>query len=388
MAQKILIMGESGTGKSTSMRNCDPATTAIVNPVGKPLPFKGSGKFDMLNGEVEARKICKFMKEQCAAGKKLIVVDDFQYILSVPYMNRIKENGWDKWNDFGANYFEIIEVCKELPDDVVIVYMTHTETLENGVTTIKLIGKLLREKITIEGLFTVVLRTGVNEARYYFYTQNSGKDTVKSPIGMFPAYAIENDLAYVVDKIRNYYELGDYKSDDEMNAADQAVASDLEKPDSKGRRTRGRKAEPATPVKEELPFKETSTDAPVPEAVPEADKPRSRRTRKERNAEKAEPVQDGNENVDFENIVLKEDTYFYDIENDNYLLKHEGDSVQTVIGGKTVMKVISREEFNAGVKRLAQRTTDDVQTPDESLDGAMNPPEQHVRGQRRRRTRS
>ena len=105
MAQMLLIMGESGTGKSTSMRNCNPATTAVVNPVGKPLPFKG--KFTMLNSEVESRKICKFMKEQVAAGKKLIVVDDFQYILSVPYMNRIKENGWDKWNDFGANYFEI-----------------------------------------------------------------------------------------------------------------------------------------------------------------------------------------------------------------------------------------------------------------------------------------
>ena len=209
MAQMLLIMGESGTGKSTSMRNCDPATTAVVNPVGKPLPFKG--KFTMLNSEVESRKICKFMKEQAAAGKKLLVVDDFQYILSVPYMNRIKENGWDKWNDFGANYFEIIEVCKELPDDVVVAYMTHTETLENGVTTIKLIGKLLREKITIEGLFTIVLRTGVNEGKYYFYTQNSGKDTVKSPMGMFPAYAIDNDLNYVADKIRNFYEVGEYK---------------------------------------------------------------------------------------------------------------------------------------------------------------------------------
>ena len=185
MAQMVLIMGESGTGKSTSMRNCDPATTAVVNPVGKPLPFKG--KYEMLNSVTESRKITKFMKEQAAAGKKLLVVDDFQYILSVPYMNRIKENGWDKWNDFGANYFEIIEVCKELPEDVVVAYMTHTETLENGVTTIKLIGKLLREKITIEGLFTIVLRTGVNEGKYYFYTQNSGKDTVKSPMGMFPA---------------------------------------------------------------------------------------------------------------------------------------------------------------------------------------------------------
>lgn len=234
MAQMLLIMGESGTGKSTSMRNCDPATTAVVNPVGKPLPFKG--KFTMLNSEVESRKICKFMKEQAAAGKKLLVVDDFQYILSVPYMNRIKENGWDKWNDFGANYFEIIEVCKELPDDVVVAYMTHTETLENGVTTIKLIGKLLREKITIEGLFTIVLRTGVNEGKYYFYTQNSGKDTVKSPMGMFPAYAIDNDLNYVADKIRNFYEVGEYKTDAEMGQADAQVASDLEKPDANGRR--------------------------------------------------------------------------------------------------------------------------------------------------------
>lgn len=424
MAQKVLIMGESGTGKSTSLRNCDPATTAVVNPVGKPLPFKNH--FEMLNNETDARKIVKYMKEQCAAGKKLLVVDDFQYILAVPYMNRIKETGWDKYNDFGANYFEIIDCCKDLPDDVVVVYMTHLETLDNGLTTVKLIGKLLREKITIEGLFTVVLRTGVNEAKYYFYTQNSGKDTVKSPLGMFPAYAIENDLNYVVDKIRNYYELGDYKSDQEMGQADQAVASDLEKPDAKGRRSRTKKAESAEPEKtgrtrksrsevqadneqkvaeymeerdkaidkafpgqEEVPFDEAMEVADtVPK--PELQKP-PRRTRKERNAEKAEPVQDGTENVDFANVVLEEDTYFYDVENDNYLLKHKGDAVQTVIDGETVMKVISREEFNAGVKRLAQANNpvpDDAQTPAEPLDGAMNPPEQHVRGQRRRRTRS
>ena len=262
MAQKILIMGESGTGKSTSMRNCDPATTAVVNPVGKPLPFKA--KFDMLNNETDARKITRYMKEQAAAGKKLIVVDDFQYILAVPYMNRIKETGWDKYNDFGANYFEIIDVCKDLPDDVVMVYMTHLETLDNGLTTVKLIGKLLREKITIEGLFTVVLRTGVNEGKYYFYTQNSGKDTVKSPLGMFPVYAIENDLAYVVDKVRNYYEIGEFKTDAEMSQADQAAATDLEKPDAKGRRSRtGRSKEekltPPTP-KEEKPSRKTRAE--------------------------------------------------------------------------------------------------------------------------------
>ena len=436
MAQMLLIMGESGTGKSTSMRNCDPATTAVVNPVGKPLPFKG--KFTMLNSEVESRKICKFMKEQAAAGKKLLVVDDFQYILSVPYMNRIKENGWDKWNDFGANYFEIIEVCKELPDDVVVAYMTHTETLENGVTTIKLIGKLLREKITIEGLFTIVLRTGVNEGKYYFYTQNSGKDTVKSPMGMFPAYAIDNDLNYVADKIRNFYEVGEYKTDAEMGQADAQAASDLEKPDANGRRARGGKkttstatppttTEDAAPKtgrtarkthdevvaennqkmadymaerdkavdaiangREEIPFEE-ACDAMDSVPEPELETP-PRRTRKERKAaEQSEPVQDGTTNTDSESVTLDADTYFYVPADDNYVMKHKGDTVDLMVDGVEVMKVITREEFNAGIKRLAQENNPvpaDAQTPAEPLDGAMNPPEQHVRGQRRRRTRS
>lgn len=246
MAEKLLIMGESGTGKSTSLRNCDPQITAVVNPVGKPLPFKGSNKFTMLDGETDARKICRWMKEQAAAGKKLLVVDDFQYVLAVPYMNRIKESGWDKYNDFGANYFDIIQVCNDLPEDVVVAYMTHLETLDTGLTTVKLIGKLLREKITIEGLFTVVLRTGVSEGKYYFFTQNSGKDTVKSPMGMFPTYAIDNDLAYVVDKIRNYYEIGSFKSDTEMAVQDKAVSTDIQKPDSStGRRARTANTRPS-----------------------------------------------------------------------------------------------------------------------------------------------
>ena len=422
-AQKVLIMGESGTGKSTSMRNCDPATVAVVNPVGKPLPFKNH--FEMLVNETDARKITRYMKDQAAAGKKLIVVDDFQYILAVPYMNRIKETGWDKYNDFGANYFEIIDVCKDLPDDVIVVYMTHLETLDNGLTTVKLIGKLLREKITIEGLFTVVLRTGVNEGKYYFYTQNSGKDTVKSPLGMFPAYAIDNDLNYVADKIRNYYEIGEYKTDDEMGQADAAVAADLEKPDSNGRRSRsGRKTQPteqaetapaveqkkrerksrsevqaeneqkiadhmaavdkaideAFPGQEEVPFEEASA---VADTVPKPDlqKP-PRRTRKERKTEQTANIPDGTDNVDFANVVLTEDTYFHDLENDNYLLKHKGDAVDLVIGGQVVMKQITKEEFIEGCKRIAQGTEE--QNP---ADGAMNPPETPVRGQRRRRTR-
>ena len=280
--EKILIMGESGTGKSTSIRNCNPATTAIVNPVGKPLPFRG--KFEMLNAVTDASKIVRWMKDQVAAGKKMLIVDDFQYILSIPYMNRIKEAGWDKWNDFGSNYFDIIDVCAVLPDDVTVYYMTHTETLDDGITTIKLIGKMLREKITIEGLFTTVLRTQVIDGKYYFLTQNSGKDTVKSPIGMFGAYAIDNDLNYVDEKIRNYYEINGCKSDAEIAKADEAAEQPEIEKAGNGRTRRTRRTEEEKPVEDVNP----TAESPVQNASTESSSAtvqteRKRRTRKQRN---------------------------------------------------------------------------------------------------------
>lgn len=431
MAQMVLVLGESGTGKSTSLRNCDPMTTAIVNPVGKPLPFKG--KFSMLNNITDARKIIKFMREQAAAGKKLIAVDDFQYILAVPYMNRIKETGWDKYNDFGSNYFEIIEACKDLPEDVVVAFYSHLETLDNGLVTIKLIGKLLREKITIEGLFTVVLRTGVNEAKYYFYTQNSGKDTVKSPIGMFPSYAIDNDMNYVAEKIRNYYEVGEYKSDDEIAQADATVAADIEKPAS-GRKSRvsvkvtaketASNAEPEKTIADESPKQsrrsrkevETTNNEKIADHVekcsevinnvsdgaeevsyeevvkatedisrPELEK-LPRRTRRER---KEESVQDGTENTDSVTVTLDKDTYFYIPADDNYVKKHKGDTVELVVNGKYVMKEITESEFGKGIKRLAQAGSNaSLQTQSEEPSEKTEETPEVTRTRRTRRTRS
>lgn len=263
MAEKILIMGESGTGKTASLRNFSQNEVAIVNPVGKPLPFRGH--FDTLDGVTDSEAITKFMKDSVAQGKKIIVVDDFQYILSIPYMNRIKEAGWDKWNDFGSNYFEIIDYCAMLPIDVTVYFLTHTETLENGITTIKLIGKMLREKITIEGLFTTVLRTQVIDGKYYFLTQNSGKDTVKSPIGMFGAYAIENDLKYVDEKIRNYYQMTGCKTDAEMEVADKEVEQpEIEKTGS----GRIRKSRRETKFEEAPKFNYVNTDEITDEDLP------------------------------------------------------------------------------------------------------------------------
>lgn len=252
MAEKILIMGESGTGKTASLRDFKPDEVAIVNPIGKPLPFRG--KYEMLNNVTDSRTINDYMDFVVQRGKKIIVIDDFQYILAIPYMNRIKESGWDKYNDFGSNYFEIIEHCAKLPSDVTVYFLTHLETLDSGLTTVKLIGKLLREKITIEGLFTIVLRTYVADGKYYFLTQNSGKDTVKSPIGMFDSYAINNSLSYVDSKIRNYYQFDGAKTDEEMKDADkEAEAPEIEK-GGNGRTRRSRR--------EEKPVEEQQEEAP------------------------------------------------------------------------------------------------------------------------------
>lgn len=307
MAIKTLICGLSGTGKSTSARNLKEA--AVVNPVNKPLPFKN--KFEMLNGVTDSKEIIKFMKSTKA---KVIIVDDFQYLLSIPYMRRIKETGWDKYNDFASNYYDIINVCDELPDDVTVYFMTHTETLEDGTETVKLIGKLLREKICIEGLFTTVLKTMVNDGKYYFITQNNGHDHTKSPLGMFDSYAIDNDLAYVDAKLRSYYEVGtDFLTDEEMAEIDEeAKRVEIEPPKPRSERKRSRNTE--SDVEARKRRKASEVAEALEQAEPEEQKPlRQRKSREEVQAENASKVAnagieeaEGASEVDFDKVDTPE----------------------------------------------------------------------------------
>ena len=231
MAQKVLILGDSGTGKSASLRNFKPEEILVINSAGKPLPFKNH--FECFKPSFE--KLTKdVLSAMDSTKKKVIVIDDAQYIMSFQYMRRIKETGWDKWNDIQGDFFNVIKHCDELPEDVVVYFLSHIQRDDEGHEKIKTMGKMLDEKITIEGLFTTVLKTSVKDGQYCFLTQNSGLDTVKSPIGLFETYAIDNDLKYVDTKIRNYYEIGDYASDEVVKALDQEAS----KPDADGRRRR------------------------------------------------------------------------------------------------------------------------------------------------------
>lgn len=240
MATKVLILGSSGSGKSASLRNFNPEEVLVINSAGKPLPFRNhfetvTPAFNKMTSDV--------IKAMDNTKKKVIIIDDAQYIMSFQYMRRIKENGWDKWNDIQGDFFNIIQHIDELPADTIVYILSHIQRDEEGFEKIKTMGKMLDEKITLEGLFTVVLKTSVADGQYCFITQNSGKDTVKSPIGMFESYAIDNDLKYVDTKIRNYYEIGEFADDETIQKMDQEVKKESVVKEAAGdRRSRRRKA--------------------------------------------------------------------------------------------------------------------------------------------------
>lgn len=202
MGLPILILGESGTGKSASLRNFKPEEVAVINVGGKPLPFRS--RLKMINTD-DYTVIAKALS---AMKTKVAVIDDAQYLMANEFMRRAKETGYQKFTDIGTNYWNLIQhVIRNLPRDVTVYFLSHIERDINGNEKCKTIGRMLDEKITMEGLFTIVLKTHVEDGKYTFRTQNSGFDTVKSPIGLFDNVEIDNDLAAVDAKIREYYDM-------------------------------------------------------------------------------------------------------------------------------------------------------------------------------------
>ena len=199
MGYPVMIIGESGSGKSTSLRNFAPDELALVNVNGKMLPFRH--KFDNTVRTDNYDEIIRFMK---ATKCKSIAIDDCQYLLANEFMRRSLEAGFQKFTDIATGFWRLIRSVDELSDDVIVYFLGHVATDENGVQHFKTIGKLLDEKITVEGMFTTVLHSTINDGQYYFATQ-SRNDTAKSPMGLFEEYLIPNDLKLVDEALRVYY---------------------------------------------------------------------------------------------------------------------------------------------------------------------------------------
>ena len=203
MGIPVLIIGESGSGKSTSMRNFQPNEIGVFNVSSKPLPFKSKIKcvntddyIKIENGIIGAKQT------------KTFVIDDAQYLMANEFMRTAKVNGYQKFTDIALNFWTLVHmVIRELPKDTIVYFMGHIERDNNGNEKFKTIGRMLDEKITIEGMFTIVLKTVVQDGKYHFATQTNGMDTVKSPIGMFDQPMIDNDLKLVDIKIREYYDI-------------------------------------------------------------------------------------------------------------------------------------------------------------------------------------
>lgn len=234
MAIPVLILGQSGTGKSYSMKNFNEDEICLISVQKSLLPFRK--KF---TETVVTDKYSEIIKAMEVTNKKVIVIDDTQYLMCNEFMRRATEKGFDKFTEIAQNFWSlVVQEVNNLPADTIVYLLCHTATDDNGVEKMKTIGKLVDEKITPEGLFTIVLKTAVSDGQYAFVTQNNGKDTVKSPEGMFSSYAINNDLKYVDEKIRNYYELGElFLSDSEMAEIDEINKNlDIEPPKPRSER--------------------------------------------------------------------------------------------------------------------------------------------------------
>lgn len=202
MGMPVLILGESGTGKSASMRNCTLERFGVINVSKKPLPFHSTLK--TYNTD-DYGKVIGALK---AAKTPSIVIDDSQYLMVNTFMRRSKERGYDKYTDIAQSHWALVEyIIDELPDNTIVYLMSHIDRDQYGNEKAKTVGKMIDQYITLEGMFTIVLKTHVQDGRYTFVTHNSGYDTVKSPLGMFKTNEIDNDLLMVDDVIREYYGL-------------------------------------------------------------------------------------------------------------------------------------------------------------------------------------
>lgn len=205
MAIPVLIIGKSGSGKSTSLRNCtNNPDWNMVNVLNKPLPFKGKIP------SVVTDDYQQVMKSLAGSKAKSIVVDDAGYLITNYFMKNHSSKGagnaiFSMYNTLADNFWNLIEFIKKLPEDKIVYIIMHEETDDFGSIKPKTIGKMLDEKLVLEGMFTIVLRCIQENGKHLFRTQSNGIDVCKSPIGMFEDLEIDNDLALVDKTIREYY---------------------------------------------------------------------------------------------------------------------------------------------------------------------------------------
>lgn len=205
MGIPILILGASGSGKSTSLRNFDPNEIGIFNVASKPLPFRKKLP------KVDNATYTTIYKGLTDPKLKKYVIDDSQYLMAFESFDHAKETGYGKFTNMALNFRNLINyVVTQLPPDVIVYFLHHTEVAEDGRLKAKTLGKMLDNQLTVEGLFSIVLLCQVEGSEHFFITNSDGSNPAKSPMEMFEL-KINNDLKYVDDVIREYYDMNEKK---------------------------------------------------------------------------------------------------------------------------------------------------------------------------------
>lgn len=206
MAIPVLIIGKSGSGKSASLRNCAEGF-GLIKVLDKPLPFKGKIPCGVTDDYETVKKWLKGAKENS------IVVDDAGYLITNHFMANHSSQGrgnavFTLYNEIGDRFWNLVQfIMNQLPPEKIVYIIMHEDVNDFGDIKPKTIGKMLDEKVCLEGMFTIVLRCVSSENRHIFVTQSANGAVSKSPIGMFDSLEIDNDLKLVDQKIREYFEI-------------------------------------------------------------------------------------------------------------------------------------------------------------------------------------
>lgn len=224
MANLIAIVGQSGSGKSTSIRTLNPKETFIINVASKPMPFRGwktnytswnkdnpDGNFVNTSNVDNIAKIMAYINTKRTEIRN-VVIEDAQYLMGFEAMDRAKEKGFEKFTDIAQKFYSILKIAISMRDDLNVIVTCHSENIgtpDDPQLKIKTLGKMIDNTITVEGLFTYVLFTSVsrdseNKTTYSFITHSDGSTTAKSPLDCFEDDLIPNDLQYVIDQIEAF----------------------------------------------------------------------------------------------------------------------------------------------------------------------------------------
>lgn len=212
MSIATLILGSSGSGKSTSLRHLDPSKTLLIQCIKKPLPFKATGWKIRVNAQTggnifQTDNPAHIEKAMRSSESEIIVIDDYQAVMVNELMNRSSEKGYEKFTDIAKNAWNVFNAAGALAEHRRVYILAHIQTDDFGQTRMKTVGKMVDQTLVPEGYFTIVLRTSVVNGNYLFNTQTNGQDCAKSPIDMFSDAQIPNDLAAVDSAICDFYQI-------------------------------------------------------------------------------------------------------------------------------------------------------------------------------------